>query len=87
VGLAAGAELAVSLMPFLLRGVNLLGVNSAGTRRDKRLLLWQRIASDLAPRHLERIATTTVELDALPAACEKILSGVHVGRTLVRIGA
>ncbi len=37
VGLAGGAELYVSLMPFLLRGVNLLGVNSAATRRDKRL--------------------------------------------------
>ena len=57
VGLAGGADLTVSLMPFLLRGVNLLGVNSAATRRDKRELLWRRIATDLAPRHLDRIAT------------------------------
>jgi NADPH2:quinone reductase len=87
VGLAGGAELNVSLMPFLLRGVNLLGVNSAATRRDKRELLWQRIATDLAPRHLERIATASVGLDELPAACAKILSGVHIGRTLVRLAA
>ena len=87
VGLAGGAELSVSLMPFLLRGVNLLGVNSAATRRDKRELLWRRIATDLAPRHLDRIATATVGLDELPAACGKILSGAHIGRTLVRLDA
>lgn len=87
VGLAGGAELSVSLMPFLLRGVNLLGVNSAATRRDKRVLLWQRIATDLAPRHLDRIATATVGLDDLPAACDRILSGAHIGRTLVKLGA
>lgn len=87
VGLAGGAELSVSLMPFLLRGVNLLGVNSAATRRDKRELLWQRIATDLAPRHLDRIATATVGLDELPAACGKILSGAHIGRTLVKVHA
>jgi NADPH2:quinone reductase len=87
VGLAGGAELSVSLMPFLLRGVNLLGVNSAATLRDKRVLLWQRIATDLAPRFLDRIATATVGLDDLPAACAKILSGEHIGRTLVKVGA
>jgi len=87
VGLAGGAELSVSLMPFLLRGVNLLGVNSAATRRDKRELLWRRIATDLAPRHLDRIATATIGLEELPGACEKILSGAHIGRTLVKVRA
>lgn len=87
VGLAGGAELNVSLMPFLLRGVNLLGVNSAATRREKRERIWQRIGSDLAPRHLDRIATATVGLADLPAACGRILSGEHIGRTLVKVGA
>ena len=87
VGLAGGAELNVSLMPFLLRGVNLLGVNSAATRRDKREMLWQRIATDLAPRHLDRIVTATIGLDELPGACERILSGAHIGRTLVKVHA
>jgi NADPH2:quinone reductase len=85
VGLAGGAELSVSLMPFLLRGVNLLGVNSAATLRTKREMLWQRIATDLAPRHLDRIHTATVGLADLPAACESILSGEHIGRTLVKV--
>jgi NADPH2:quinone reductase len=87
VGLAGGAELTVSLMPFLLRGVNLLGVNSAATRRDKRLLVWKRVAGDLRPRHLERIATGAVTLEELPQACAAVLAGSHTGRTLVRIAA
>jgi len=85
VGLAGGAELAVSLMPFLLRGVNLLGVNSAATLRQKRLAVWARIADDLRPRHLARIAPTAIALDELPRACADIISGSHTGRTLVRI--
>lgn len=85
VGLAGGAALTVSLMPFLLRGVNLLGVNSAATARERRLAIWQRIATDLAPRHLDRIATRTVTLAELPPAFESLLAGTHTGRTLVRI--
>jgi NADPH2:quinone reductase len=86
VGLAGGAELNVSLMPFLLRGVNLLGVNSAATRREKRLMIWNRIASDLLPRHLDQIVTRTVPLAELPQACQGYLEGSHRGRTLVRMG-
>jgi acrylyl-CoA reductase (NADPH) len=86
VGLAGGAELTVSVMPFILRGVNLLGINSAATRRDRRLAVWQRIASDLAPKHLEDIATRTVGLDGLSRAFESIIAGNNTGRTLVRIG-
>jgi NADPH2:quinone reductase len=87
VGLAGGAELNVSVMPFILRGVNLLGINSAATRRAKRLAIWQRIAGDLAPKHLQDIATRTVALDDLAPAFASILAGHNTGRTLVRIGA
>jgi acrylyl-CoA reductase (NADPH) len=85
VGLAGGAELQVSVMPFILRGVNLLGINSAATRRDRRLAIWRRIAGDLAPRHLEDIVTRTVGLDGLQQAFESIIAGSNTGRTLVRI--
>jgi acrylyl-CoA reductase (NADPH) len=85
VGLAGGAELNVSLMPFLLRGVNLLGVNSSATVRSKRLALWQRIATDLAPRHLAEIVTRVVTLSELPTAFAALLDGHNTGRTLVRI--
>jgi acrylyl-CoA reductase (NADPH) len=85
VGLAGGAELNVSLMPFLLRGVNLLGVNSSTTQRAKRLTLWQRIATDLAPRHLDQIVTRIVSLEDLHQAFASLIAGDNIGRTLVRI--
>ncbi len=85
IGLAGSSSLEVSLMPFLLRGVNLLGVNSAATQREKRLHIWRRIDSDLAPRHLERIATAETGLQQLPQALEAVIAGRHTGRTLVRI--
>lgn len=87
VGLAGGAELSVSLMPFLLRGVKLLGVNSAATTRAKRLAIWQRIATDLAPAHLDSIATQTLGLAQLPQGFATLLAGRHIGRILVRIHA
>jgi NADPH2:quinone reductase len=85
VGMAGGADLKVSVMPFILRGVNLLGVNSSATRREPRLALWRRIATDLAPRHLDRIVMRTVDLQTLPEAFAALLAGEVVGRTLVRV--
>ena len=66
VGLAGGAELKTTVMPFILRGVNLLGINSSATPRAERLEVWQRIATDLKPRLLERIARRTIAFDELP---------------------
>jgi acrylyl-CoA reductase (NADPH) len=86
IGLASGAELKITVMPFILRGVALLGINSSATRRDWRLAVWQRIATDLAPRHLARIVTRTIGLDELPAAFPAHLEGRVTGRTVVRIG-
>jgi acrylyl-CoA reductase (NADPH) len=85
VGLAGGAQLEVSLMPFLLRGVNLLGVNSSATPRARRLEIWQRIATDLRPQHLHTLVTRVVELAELPSAFTALMDGTHQGRTLVRI--
>ena len=86
IGLAGGASLATSVMPFILRGVNLLGINSAATPRDTRLAIWQRLATDLAPRHLGQIVTRTLEFADLPAAFAAFIDGSHAGRSLVRIG-
>ena len=52
VGLAGGAQLNTTVMPFILRGVNLLGINSSATQRAERLEVWRRIASDCAPRSI-----------------------------------
>jgi NADPH2:quinone reductase len=85
VGLAGGAELKTTVMPFILRGVNLLGINSSATRREERLEVWQPIATDLAPRHLERIAGRTLAFEDLPGAFQDYIDGRVTGRTVVRI--
>jgi acrylyl-CoA reductase (NADPH) len=86
IGLAAGPELKTTVMPFILRGVALLGINSSATRRDWRLAVWQRIATDLRPRHLARIVTRTIDFEELPGAFPAYLEGHVTGRTVVRIG-
>jgi acrylyl-CoA reductase (NADPH) len=86
IGLAGGAELHTTVMPFILRGINLLGINSSATLRDTRLVVWNRIATDLRPRHLEQIATRTIPFDELPGAFAAYLEGTVTGRTVVRIG-
>jgi acrylyl-CoA reductase (NADPH) len=85
VGLAAGAELKTTVMPFILRGVNLLGINSVYTPRELRLAVWTRLAGDLRPRHLDAICTKVVDLDALPAQFDDYLKGRVIGRTVVKI--
>jgi acrylyl-CoA reductase (NADPH) len=85
IGLAAGPELKTTVMPFILRGVALLGINSSATRREWRLAVWQRIATDLRPRHLERIVTRTIPFAELPGAFPDYLAGRVTGRTVVRI--
>jgi len=85
IGLASSASLNTTVMPFILRGVALLGINSSATRREWRLTVWQRIASDLRPRHLERIVTRTIAFEQLPAAFPDYIAGHTTGRTVVRI--
>lgn len=86
IGLAGGAELHTSVMPFILRGVNLLGINSSATLREMRLVVWNRIATDLKPQHLDKIVTQTIDFDALPGAFQSYLDGTVTGRTVVKIG-
>jgi acrylyl-CoA reductase (NADPH) len=85
IGLAASAELATTVMPFILRGVNLLGVNSSGAAPPLRHRIWQRIAGDLRPRHLQHIVSRTVPFRELPAAFASFMQGRAQGRTVVRI--
>ena len=84
-GLAATHELATTVMPFIIRGVSLLGVASAGTARDIRDEVWRRLASDWKPANLQAICTREVGLDGLPAVFETMLAGGSLGRTVVRI--
>jgi NADPH2:quinone reductase len=72
IGLAGGSELRTTVMPFILRGVNLLGINSSATPRDVRLAVWQRIASDLRPAKLDQISERIVSFDDLPTQFRRL---------------
>lgn len=85
IGLAASPELKTTVMPFILRGVSLLGINSVYTPRALRLEVWQRLATDLKPRHLDSIVTRTIGFEQLPGAFNDYLQASVTGRTVVRI--
>lgn len=87
IGLAGGAQLETTVMPFILRGVNLLGINSSAVPRALRTTVWERIATDLLPRHLDRLVTRTLDFADLPGAFQGYLDGTITGRTVVRIAA
>jgi acrylyl-CoA reductase (NADPH) len=86
IGLAGGAKLETTVLPFILRGVSLIGINSVFVGADQRGRIWARLASDLKPRHLDRIVTREVTLDELPAQLEAYIAGTVCGRTIVRLG-
>jgi putative YhdH/YhfP family quinone oxidoreductase len=84
-GLAASPDLHATVMPFIIRGVSLLGVASAGTARDIREEVWRRLADAWKPTQLDRICTREATLAELPAVFDTMLSGGSFGRTLVRL--
>lgn len=84
-GMAGGMELHTTVMPFIIRGVALLGINSSATPYPLRRELWQHLADDWKPRHLGQIITSEVDLDGLPAAFARLMAGDGFGRTVVRI--
>jgi NADPH2:quinone reductase len=85
IGLASSFKLNTTVMPFLLRAVCLLGINSVDTPRDLRLAVWQRIGGDLRPQHLDRIGHRTISFDELPDAFQDYMNGKITGRTVVEI--
>jgi putative YhdH/YhfP family quinone oxidoreductase len=87
IGLAADSKLDTSVMPFIIRGVSLLGIASAGTAPDIRDEVWQHLAADWKPAHLDAICSREVGLDALPGVFDDMLAGRSFGRTLVGIDA
>ena len=84
VGLAGGPKLPATVIPFLLRGVNLLGIDSVMQPSDKRLRAWTRIASDLPLEKLDEMVETAT-LEDLPRLGGDILEGRIKGRVLVEI--
>jgi acrylyl-CoA reductase (NADPH) len=86
-GNAGGAALETTVLPFILRGVGLLGMDSANMPIAERRALWGRIATDLRPNGLdEAVGVTEVGLDGLAGALDAILAGGARGRWVVRVG-
>jgi len=85
IGLAGGHELDTTVMPFILRGVSLIGITSANCPRSRREQVWARLAGDWRPRRLDAIVSGTVGLDELPDVFERMLAGGVRGRTVVRV--
>lgn len=86
VGLTGGDMLSTSLTPFLLRGINLLGIASASCPTESRLSAWRRLAQILPADKLDRI-TRTIGLGDLPGVAEAFLEGKVHGRTVVDVNA
>ncbi len=83
-GLAGGPGLPTTVMPFIIRGVSLLGPASAGTARAQRDQVWERLAGPWKPTHLATICTRECTLDDLPGLFPGMLAGGSFGRTVVR---
>lgn len=85
IGLAASAELHTTVMPFILRGVSLLGISSTNCPTPLRREIWQALGHELKPQHLEQMQQQTIDLSQLHSVFAQMLKGELRGRSVVRI--
>jgi NADPH2:quinone reductase len=83
-GLTGGVELHTTVMPFILRGVSLIGIDSGSCPMEIRTEVWRRLATDMKPNNLAAIAKET-SLDGLPDAFATLLAGKARGRFVVNV--
>lgn len=86
VGMAGGVQVETTTMPFILRGVSILGVTSAMCPQPLRKKIWQRLGNEWKPADLERICAAEVNLSQLPMAFDALLKGEIRGRQIVCLG-
>ena len=84
-GLTGGAALNTTVMPFILRGVSLLGIDSVLMPIGPRRALWKQIAGVFRPPHLNDI-THEVELADVVSVIDEVRAGRYSGRAVVRVG-
>jgi acrylyl-CoA reductase (NADPH) len=84
-GLTAGTKLDATVLPFVLRGVSLLGIDSVQASADLRHAVWERLATDLRPRGLDDAIAREVDLEGIEPVLDALLKGQAVGRTVVRL--
>jgi acrylyl-CoA reductase (NADPH) len=85
-GNTGGVKLPTTVLPFILRGVSLLGVDSVQTPIAERKETWKRLADDLRPPHLDDSLAREISLDGIEEALTAILRGELSGRTIVKVG-
>lgn len=85
IGLAQSHELNSTVMPLILRGVSLLGIHSVECPRSWREAIWQKLAGDWRPQHLEQIVAREVDLDGIAEAADDLIAGRLTGRSLVKV--
>ncbi|MBC1637747.1 NADPH:quinone oxidoreductase family protein [Listeria welshimeri] len=83
-GMSAGGKLDTTVFPFILRGVQLLGIDSVLCPMQKRTQIWQRLATDFKLANLEELATE-INFQTLPEALHQVMNGGVTGRYLVKI--
>ena len=86
-GMAGGMGLNTTTMPFILRGVSLLGISSANCPYDIRVTLWDRLANEWKPPHLDLICRAEVGLEDMNGSFKTMLKGESLGRTVVRVAS
>ncbi len=84
-GMAGGIGLNATNLPLILRGVSLIGISSNNTPYELRTALWNRLANEWRPRHMESIVTNEVSLDNLGEAFDTLMKGNSLGRTIVNL--
>lgn len=84
-GLAASANLPTSVLPFILRGINLLGVDSVELPREIKQQIWDDLAGDWKLPNLEALLTHRLALEELPTYLSDVLAGKTVGRAIVQL--
>lgn len=87
IGLAAGTNLKTTVFPFILRGINLLGINSVFCPEDLRNKIWQRLAGELRPRHINKIVNHVIPLERIPNFFQDYINSAVIGRTVVKINS
>lgn len=84
-GLTGGGNVPTTVFPFILRGVNLLGIDSVYCPMETRLKIWDKMASEFKPDVLDKLSSSEVTFEELPQSLSSILKGQALGRTIVKI--
>ena len=84
-GNASGIKLSTTVLPFILRGIKILGVDSVQLPNERKEAIWNRVGEELDKNLLEKIGAVEVSLDDINEVVSSILEGTHSGRTLIKL--